>query len=94
MVCEVVCAYLDREGFETFEAADGARVTVLDDGPGFDPEFIDHAFDSFSRPDTARARADGGSGLGLAIAKGFVVALGREISARPGPGGAVSFTLP
>jgi signal transduction histidine kinase len=76
------------------EGGEGARVTVLDDGPGFDPEFIAHAFDSFSRPDNARARADGGSGLGLAIAEGFVVALGGEISAMPGPGGAVSFTLP
>jgi len=76
------------------EGGEGARITVLDDGPGFDPEFVAHAFDSFSRPDTARARADGGSGLGLAIAEGFVVALGGEISAEPGPGGTVSFTLP
>jgi signal transduction histidine kinase len=38
---------------------------VSDGGAGFPPEFIDKAFDRFSRADASRAR--GGSGLGLAI---------------------------
>jgi heavy metal sensor kinase len=38
---------------------------VLDDGPGFPPAFLTHAFDRFSRADDARAGS--GSGLGLAI---------------------------
>jgi signal transduction histidine kinase len=38
---------------------------VLDDGEGFRPEFLDHAFEPFSRADEGRARE--GSGLGLAI---------------------------
>jgi len=37
---------------------------VLDDGPGFPPEFVSHAFERFSRANPARAD---GSGLGLAI---------------------------
>jgi signal transduction histidine kinase len=38
---------------------------VRDEGPGFAPEFIPHAFERFSRSDQARAGA--GAGLGLAI---------------------------
>jgi signal transduction histidine kinase len=72
----------------------GATVRVLDQGPGFDPGFVDHAFDRFTRADDARSRDTGGSGLGLAIARGFVDALGGEIWAEPGPGGTVTFHLP
>lgn len=73
---------------------DGALVKVRDDGPGFDPEFVEAAFDRFSRGDPARRRDTGGSGLGLAIARGFVDALHGEIWAEPGPGGVVAFRLP
>jgi signal transduction histidine kinase len=73
---------------------DGAVVRVLDDGPGFDPAFIDEAFDRFTRDDPSRGRSTGGSGLGLAIARGFVEALGGNIWADPGPGGCVAFHLP
>jgi len=72
----------------------GATVRVVDQGPGFDPEFIDRAFERFTRADDARGRDTGGSGLGLAIASGFVTALGGEIWAEPGPGGRVGFRLP
>ena len=71
-----------------------ASVTVRDDGPGFSAEFVDRAFERFSRDDAARMRATGGAGLGLAIAEGFVTALGGEIWAEPGPGGKVAFLLP
>jgi two-component system OmpR family sensor kinase len=48
-------------------AADNGRVElhVRDDGPGFPPDFLERAFERFSRADDARGR--GGSGLGLAI---------------------------
>ena len=68
-------------------------VTVRDQGHGFSPEFVERAFESFTRSDAARTRATGGAGLGLAIAKGFVDALGGEIWAEPGPGGVVAFRL-
>ncbi len=71
----------------------GPSVVVRDAGPGFDPEFVPHAFERFTRSDDARRRDTGGAGLGLAIAKGFVEALGGEIWARPGPGGEVGFRL-
>jgi len=72
----------------------GAKVRVLDEGPGFDPEFVDDAFDRFTRDDPARSRSTGASGLGLAIARGFVEALDGTIWAEPGPGGKVGFHLP
>jgi signal transduction histidine kinase len=71
-----------------------ASVVVRDEGPGFNEDFVVHAFDSFSRSDSDRNRDTGGTGLGLAIAKGFVVALDGEIWVAPGPGGEVGFTLP
>jgi signal transduction histidine kinase len=41
------------------------RMTVADDGPGFGPDFVDKAFDRFSRADTSRSTR--GTGLGLAL---------------------------
>jgi signal transduction histidine kinase len=70
------------------------QLTVSDEGDGFDPGFVEQAFERFSRDDRARERSRGGSGLGLAIAHGFVAALGGDIWAEPGPGGFVSFRLP
>lgn len=76
------------------EGSAGGSVTVLDDGPGFSPAFIDRAFALFERADPARGRDTGGAGLGLAIARGFVEAHGGEIWAEQGPGGKVGFRLP
>jgi two-component system, OmpR family, sensor kinase len=47
---------------------------VQDDGTGFAPTFIDHAFERFSRADTARGR--GGIGLGLSIVQAIAHAHG------------------
>jgi signal transduction histidine kinase len=73
---------------------DGAIVEVVDQGPGFSPELVPSAFDSFVRAEPSRSRGTGGAGLGLAIAKGVVEAHGGTIWARPGPGGQVGFHLP
>ena len=70
------------------------QVRVSDDGEGFPPDFIEVAFDSFTRADAARSRDGSGTGLGLAIASRFVTALGGSIHAEPGPGGVVEFSLP
>ncbi len=65
-------------------------ITVADDGPGFPPEFLPHAFERFRRADTARARADGGSGLGLAIVDTIVRAHhGQVRAANRETGGAI-----
>ncbi|MDT5049296.1 MAG: hypothetical protein QOG75_5194 [Mycobacterium sp.] len=45
--------------------ADKVEIHVADRGPGFPDGFLPHAFDRFTRADTARTT--GGTGLGLAI---------------------------
>ncbi|MCP3994715.1 MAG: HAMP domain-containing histidine kinase [bacterium] len=78
----------------SLDTSDSLVVRVTDDGAGFPPEFVERAFDSFTRADSARTRDGSGTGLGLAIAHRFVTGLGGAIQAEPGPGGAVEFSLP
>lgn len=78
----------------SLDKLDNLRVRVTDDGAGFPPDFVERAFDSFTRADVARTRDGSGTGLGLAIAHRFVTALGGSIHAEPGPGGVVEFNLP
>jgi signal transduction histidine kinase len=68
---------------------------VADNGPGFDPTFLPHAFERFRRSDTSRSRDHGGAGLGLAIVSSIVVAHGGTVIAenRPTGGACVRVTL-
>jgi two-component system OmpR family sensor kinase len=54
---------------------------VHDDGPGFPPEFVDHAFERFARVDQARERS-GGAGLGLALVEAIVRSHGGTVAIR------------
>lgn len=81
----------------TVEVSNGSGdvlIRVIDEGTGFETDFIPIAFDRFTRADSARARDGAGSGLGLAIAGELVTALDGHIWAEPGPGGRVSLELP
>jgi len=69
-------------------------VRVIDEGPGFDTEFAEDAFDRFTRAEPSRSRMRGGAGLGLAIARGLIEAQGGRIWIEPPPGGRVAFALP
>lgn len=61
--------------------ADGRmEIHVSDDGPGFPPEFLPHAFERFRRADAARSTD--GTGLGLAIVKAIAQAHGGSAGAR------------
>ena len=63
-------------------AADGfARLSVADDGPGFEPDLASHAFERFTRGDTARTRDahPGGAGLGLSLVQAIVTAHGGTV---------------
>ncbi len=62
-------------------------IEVRDDGPGFPPGFLPHAFERFRRPDTGRSRDHGGAGLGLAIVQAIASAHGGAAVARNAPGG-------
>ncbi len=71
------------------------HLAVADEGPGFSPEFLPHAFERFRRADDARGRETGGSGLGLAIVDAIARAHGgRASAANTGTGALVSVELP
>jgi signal transduction histidine kinase len=67
---------------------------VTDDGPGFPDDFVERAFDRFSRADDARSR--GGTGLGLSIVALIAQAHGCDAGAsnRPAGGADVWFAVP
>ena len=71
----------------------GAVVEVADEGPGFQRDFLPHAFERFRRPDTGRARSDGGSGPGLAIVAAIARAYGGSASARNSQSGGAIVNL-
>jgi signal transduction histidine kinase len=77
------------------ERRDGeVTLRVSDEGGGFPPAFLPHAFERFARADEARGR--GATGLGLAIVDAVARAHGGSAKAanRDGGGAVVSLTLP
>ncbi|HEU0246667.1 MAG TPA: sensor histidine kinase, partial [Gaiellaceae bacterium] len=70
------------------------QLHVTDDGAGFPPEFLERAFERFTRPDAGRTR--GGTGLGLSIVRVIAEAHGGEAHAanRDGGGADVWVALP
>jgi hypothetical protein len=77
-------------------AGQDLEIEVSDDGPGFPPGFLPHAFERFARPDSGRSRGDGGTGLGLAIVRAIAAAHGGVATAgnKPGGGAVVTLRLP
>lgn len=75
---------------------DSVAVSVIDQGPGLNPEQTSHVFDKFFRVDSGLTRANEGTGLGLAICRGVVEAHGGtiEVTSRPGHGSTFTFRLP
>jgi two-component system, OmpR family, sensor kinase len=61
------------------------EIHVSDEGPGFPPDFLPHAFERFRQADTARS--GDGTGLGLAIVKAIAEAHGGQVGARNSTGG-------
>ncbi len=76
--------------------ADSVVISVVDDGPGFPPDFLPHAFERFHRAEEGRSRDDGGTGLGLAIVRAIATAHGGEadVGNRAEGGAVVTLRLP
>jgi two-component system sensor histidine kinase KdpD len=72
-----------REGPSVFLA-------VADRGPGIDSQLLPRVFEKFYRGPSAPT---GGVGLGLSLVKGFVKAIGGNVTAANRTGGGVDFTI-
>jgi two-component system sensor histidine kinase MprB len=84
----------DPSGAEPVQIHVGpSRIQVLDRGPGIDAADSPHVFERFYRATSARSVT--GSGLGLAIVREIADVHGGSVfvTARPGGGSAVGFTL-
>jgi signal transduction histidine kinase len=67
----------------TLESSDQtAALTVVDSGPGIDPEFLPRIFDRFTQEDPSPTRTVGGLGVGLSLVRDLVEMHGGEIQAR------------
>ncbi|GAC1311766.1 MAG: ATP-binding protein [Acidimicrobiales bacterium] len=91
--------YTSADGKVTLRAAaehGSLVIEICDEGPGFPPDFIEHAFERFRRADAARAPQDGGTGLGLAIVESVAHAHGGTVTAanRTPRGAVVRMVLP
>jgi signal transduction histidine kinase len=62
------------------------EIAVEDDGPGIDPDDLEHIFERFYRA-REQSRRVKGSGLGLAIVRGFVELSGGSVHAESSPAG-------
>jgi PAS domain S-box-containing protein len=69
-----------------------ARLSVIDDGPGIDPNALQRLFEPFF----TTKRVGEGTGLGLAVAHGIIANHGGriEVSSRPGAGAKFHIYLP
>jgi signal transduction histidine kinase len=71
--------------------ADRVEICVGDHGPGFPTDFLPHAFDRFTRADTARTT--GGTGLGLAIVDTLAQRNHSTVTAHNRPAGGAEITI-
>ncbi len=73
--------------------ADGAVVTVSDDGIGIPAAEQRRLFDRFFRASTAQARAIDGTGLGLTIARAIVTVHGGTVDLTSAEGEGTTFRV-
>jgi len=88
-----ISSAVDTETKDSHDRHPRVRVTISDNGIGFDPKYAEQIFEPFQRlhgPDEYE-----GTGIGLAICRKIVSRHGGSIAAtsKPGSGSAFSFTL-
>jgi two-component system, OmpR family, sensor histidine kinase KdpD len=71
---------------------DGFHVSVVDHGPGLDPNELEHLFERFYRGRIAR-QASPGTGMGLAITRGLLTAAGGHVWAENAAGAGSRFSM-
>src|SRR5439155_22090036 len=76
----------------TGDCTDGAacRISVIDQGPGIDPQKLSELFRSYTRGET---HGQAGTGLGLSIARQAAEHLGAKLWAESNPGNGTVFHL-
>jgi signal transduction histidine kinase len=77
--------------FEAVARDSVVELHVVDDGPGFEPQLAERAFERFARGDGARSR--GGTGLGLAIVAAIAASHGGHVRAANLPDGGADVWL-
>ncbi len=76
------------------ETHDGvATMSVVDHGPGLEPDDAGRIFEPFYRADPSRSRDSGGAGLGLSIVAAIVDAHGGSVKVSETPGGGATFEV-
>ena len=68
-------------------------VRIIDQGPGIPPDKRDEVFQAFQRLGDRSGGSPNGLGLGLAVARGFVRAIGGELTFEDTPGGGATFVV-
>ncbi len=71
----------------------GARLEVVDNGPGMEAEHLPRLFERFYRVDKARSRELGGTGLGLSIARHLAEGMGASIGVTSEPSRGTRFVV-
>lgn len=76
--------------------ADVVHFSVIDTGPGIDPEAAIRVFEPFTQADNSTTRRFGGTGLGLSICRSLATVLGGSLDLQStlGSGSEFSLTLP
>lgn len=72
---------------------DRVHITIADNGPGVEPDFIPHLFDRFSRSAAVRSGRQRGSGLGLHIVLDLMAANSGTIRYATSPAGGAAFMI-
>ena len=70
-----------------------ASMSVIDHGPGLNPDDAGRVFEPFFRADPSRSRDSGGAGLGLAIVAAVVSAHGGSVKVSETPRGGATFEV-